>query len=325
MAVLLDKEPMFEDQSLTSFVSKTSLDSLQEDQKIINEEKKGIDLLQDNSFKYLQKNIDNFDWNSTWSIGLLMRHLNVCRMIENYSLKTKKTHIRLLDVGCSLGLLSDFIQNFKFFGKENSINVHYIGIDGNQTYVDEAQSKGRNVIKSDLFHYSRTLGPNYNALPNSARPSSVPTWQYSIIESYDIVVLAEVFEHIDTTLLDFIQNLWDLLYFRGELFLTTPNPRKEIGEFLVWPDDHKIEYTEKEIDMYFSEHYDYRFIFKKLESFPWWTKKIVNHAKIGETKEYKRLSKFLPVPLAQYMTSLLLEDSGSMMCYLFEKTHKGYN
>jgi 2-polyprenyl-3-methyl-5-hydroxy-6-metoxy-1,4-benzoquinol methylase len=228
MAVLLDKEPMFEDQSLTSFVSKTSLDSLQEDQKIINEEKKGIDLLQDNSFKYLQKNIDNFDWNSTWSIGLLMRHLNVCRMIENYSLKTKKTHIRLLDVGCSLGLLSDFIQNFKFFGKENSINVHYIGIDGNQTYVDEAQSKGRNVIKSDLFHYSRTLGPNYNALPNSARPSSVPTWQYSIIESYDIVVLAEVFEHIDTTLLDFIQNLWDLLYFRGELFLTTPNPRKEI-------------------------------------------------------------------------------------------------
>lgn len=310
MGVQLEKE-MTEDEKVRELLIKESV-------------KKEIDLFQDNSYKYLQKNLMNFDWNSTWSIGLLMRHLNVCRLIEKFHLKTGLREIHLLDVGCSLGLLQDFISNYKFFGHDGYLKVTYLGIDGNQNYVDEAQKNKRNVIKSELLQFATTYNRHYNCLPNSIRKTSPSQSLNQNIEQFNIIILAEVLEHVEGELKDFIQILYDLLRFRGELFVTTPNPRKSIGELLVWPDDHKIEYTKDEVLSFFSNSYDYRYQFELKESFPWWTKKIVNDARIGETNEFKKLSETLPVPLAQYLTSLLLEKDGSMMCYLFEKSYGRY-
>lgn len=288
-------------------------------------QEKQINLLQDNSYKYLQKGIFDFDWNSTWSIGLLMRHLNVCRTIENFHLQTQKKEISILDVGCSLGLLQDFISNYKFFGHTDYLKVNYLGIDQNSDYVTEAQKHNRNVVNSDILQLATAVNRDYNCLPNSIKRNLTPNYSHPNVEQFDIIILAEVLEHIDSELKDFVQILYDLLKYRGKLFVTTPNPRKEIGELLVWPDDHKIEYTKDEVLSIFHGHYDYTYCFDLEDSYPWWTKKIVNDAKIGENEQYRKLSKFLPIPLAQYITSLLLEKDGSMMCYLFEKSYGRYS
>jgi len=115
-----------------------------------------------------------------------------------------KKSAKILEIGSGLGYLTYSLI-------EAGYNV--IGLDVSQTAVDEAGSTfGDHYICKDLFEYSE-----------------------SNPESYDIVILTEVIEHVGKPL-DFIDAIIKLLKPGGRAIITTPN-KSFFPPEVIWASD----------------------------------------------------------------------------------------
>jgi SAM-dependent methyltransferase len=143
------------------------------------------------------------------------------KMIKN------KDKTKILEIGSGLGYLT-----FSLI-KEN-FNV--VGLDISQTAVNKSiKDFGNYFICDDLFEYAQRN-----------------------IESYDVVILTEVIEHVDNPL-DFISAIIKLLKKGGSVIITTPN-RSIYPAEIVWASDippvhwwwfseNSIEYIAKQLKL----------------------------------------------------------------------------
>jgi 2-polyprenyl-3-methyl-5-hydroxy-6-metoxy-1,4-benzoquinol methylase len=114
-----------------------------------------------------------------------------------------KQNAQILEVGCGMGYLTYAL---------NTAGYNVTGLDISQEAVNEAnRSFGEHYIAADIYKYA----PN-----NTAK--------------YDIVVLTEVIEHIETPT-EFLQQLVSMLKPDGKVLVTTPN--KIFADNVVWNSD----------------------------------------------------------------------------------------
>jgi SAM-dependent methyltransferase len=107
------------------------------------------------------------------------------------SLVKEKKAIKILEIGSGLGYLTYSLIDAGY-------NV--LGLDISQTAVTQANEIfGNHYICTDLFEYAQLHS-----------------------ESYDIVILSEVIEHVDKPL-DFVDSILKLLKHGGSAIITTPN------------------------------------------------------------------------------------------------------
>lgn len=102
-----------------------------------------------------------------------------------------KRDLKILEIGCGLGYLTYALR---------SENYDVLGLDISEEAIDNAkQNFGNYFICEDLFKYVETNN-----------------------ESFDIIILTEVIEHVEQPI-EFIEAILKLLNKKGKVILTTPN------------------------------------------------------------------------------------------------------
>ena len=123
---------------------------------------------------------------------------------EALSVSVGENKPRILEIGSGLGYLTYSLIK---------ANYDVIGMDVSQTAVNEANASfGDHYICADLFEYAK-LHP----------------------DSFDIVILTEVIEHIDKPI-EFIASILRLLKSDGRVIITTPN-KSFYPEDIIWASD----------------------------------------------------------------------------------------
>lgn len=142
------------------------------------------------------------------------------------SVKDKKT-TKILELGSGLGYLTYSLIK---------ANYNTVGLDISQTAVKHAnETFGDHYICADLFQYAKLHS-----------------------ESFDIVILTEVIEHIDKPL-DFIESIIKLLKPSGRAIITTPNKSLFPSDIIWatelppvhcwWFSEESMKYIAKRIDV----------------------------------------------------------------------------
>ena len=171
-----------------------------------------------------------------------------------------KENEKILELGSGLGYLTYALRKEKF-------NIK--GLDISQEAVNKANSYfGEHYICQDLFDYSKTH-----------------------LETYDVVILTEVIEHIESPI-EFIDAITKILKPNGKIILTTPN-RTLMTPDIIWDSDLPPVHH-----WWFSEN-SMKYISKKLNlglSFVDYTKYYQEHHSIYNSKR-KRKNKMLDARL----------------------------
>jgi 2-polyprenyl-3-methyl-5-hydroxy-6-metoxy-1,4-benzoquinol methylase len=120
------------------------------------------------------------------------------------NLVNNKKDTKILELGSGLGYLTYALRQNGYIAN---------GLDISQEAVDKANAYfGDYYISADLFDYAK-----------------------SHAETYDIVILTEVIEHIETPI-DFIEAIKKVLKPNGKIILTTPN-RTIMSPEIIWDSD----------------------------------------------------------------------------------------
>ena len=151
-----------------------------------------------------------------------------------------KADFKILEIGSGMGYLTYSLKKDKY---------NIIGLDISKTAVEQAKKTfGDYYVCENLYEYSEKF-----------------------IESYDIVILTEVIEHIEQPI-DFINAITKLLKPQGLTIITTPN-RSIYPEDVVWASDsppvhlwwfseESMIYIAKKLDL-FVNFFDFTFYYKK--------------------------------------------------------------
>ena len=182
----------------------------------------------------MNRNLNNFnaefdyfpmsDFNKHWSWSLFMKNNYICNKILQSNSKI------VFDVGCGKGYVDKMLkENYNFDGK-----IYLFDFENDSV-------SGEEFIQCDL-----NLG-----VPDIGVKS-------------DFVICSELIEHIDREVVfSFVESLWTSIENKGKLALSTPNPQKETGQEIVWPESHDFEYSRIEILKLFNDE------FKIIQEFGW--------------------------------------------------------
>ena len=156
----------------------------------------------------------NLDFNSPRIWGNILRYMVVCQNIETIAYSTKKSKIRVLDIGCSNATLFGFIkQNFKFYEAKE---IEYVGVDVRHSSLEDA----RRIYNDEpiLIHHDLNVSPLHEVLD----------------AKFDLISAQQVLEHVgkeDAELM--LASCYKLLEDSGRLILSAPNPHKHEGEEFI--------------------------------------------------------------------------------------------
>lgn len=115
-----------------------------------------------------------------------------------------KQSTRIIEIGCGLGYLTYSLR-------KDNYNIY--GLDISQEAVNQANDNfGEYYICQDLFEYAKTN-----------------------VNSYDVVILTEVIEHVETPI-GFLETIMKILKPNGQIILTTPN-KSLLPSDIVWDTD----------------------------------------------------------------------------------------
>lgn len=206
------------------------------------------------------------DYSRHWSWSNFFRHIAVCNSMLNLP-----DLAMVLEVGAADSPIEDMIKvNF-------NKNFLFFKTDANEKYADK-------MIISDVEKDGLSMFG---------------------IDSLDCVILTEVIEHFDPANAPFVlKEIYRVLRKNGKLLLTTPTPQKP-EELLVWPSDHKFEYSWIEL---FRLLFDGGFRLNKI--MPW-----SQHLSNYKTSK-KIISNCLPESLNRAISSLSADIDNSRQIFL---------
>lgn len=133
---------------------------------------------------------------------------------------------KVLDIGCSKG---NFYSFWKSFQPAKKPTLDYTGLDVRKECIDYCSEKYPKMtwLNEDIMY-------------------DFPIEQND--QKYDVIIFTEVIEHIPKAdALNMMGIIYDLLEPDGLLLLSSPSPKKEIGQMLTNPEAHAFEYSETEI------------------------------------------------------------------------------
>jgi SAM-dependent methyltransferase len=156
-------------------------------------------------------------------------------MINKTFLGNKKM-VNILDIGCSKGTFYQFWRsNFQPMKKPS---ISYLGLDIRDKVINYCKEKLENVekrvqfLKLDIMNDEIPEGPKY-----------------------DVVLFMEIVEHVPVA--DgrrMMQKIYDdLLADDGIMFISSPSPKKHLGQMLTNPGDHIFEYSAEEMEAMIKE------------------------------------------------------------------------
>ena len=153
------------------------------------------------------------DFNSPRIWGNILRYMFTCQTMERVGYRAGLKHVKVLDVGCSNGTFFGFANNN--FGYSRIDSFEYIGVDVRQSSLDEAHRLHPNIVTVQL-------DMNDNALTDK------------ITGQFDVINAQQVLEHIGyDDAIKMLKSCHDLLAPHGQLVLSAPSPRKDLGEEFI--------------------------------------------------------------------------------------------
>lgn len=151
-------------------------------------------------------------------------------LIQNY-LQFKE--VRMLDIGCSKATFLHFWRDHFNPGKKPRLN--YVGVD----------------IRDEAIEHSKDHFPNHTFFKRDIVSEDIPKPGDNL---YDVAFVMEVIEHIPVDAGKvLLQKTYDALKDDGMIVLSSPNPKKHIGQMLTNDSDHVFEYSFEEISTLLAE------------------------------------------------------------------------
>ena len=135
----------------------------------------------------------------------------------------KNKDIKILEIGSGYGAFGYFIQQA---GYQN-----YIGIDGSESQVNEAQRLGINIKLANLVEYLKALDD----------------------ESIDLLIAIDVIEHFTKKeLSDLVDDMYRVLKKDGKIITHQPNATSPFGNSIRYGDfTHELAFTQVSISQLF--------------------------------------------------------------------------
>lgn len=184
-------------------------------------------LVGDTNGALLRNGVEKQNYATHYGYTNIIRYSKCCEVI-NAAQKDKNT--RVLDVGSGFSILYSFFNtNFAAYGRAR---IHYRGLEYVQSQVDWVNERYARDDEKKSFKSQQ-----HDLIKDSILDKFQPN-------SFDVVVAQEIIEHINEERARFmLQEIHQVLADDGKLILSSPNPRKHMGEMLRYPKDHEIEYS----------------------------------------------------------------------------------
>ena len=176
------------------------------------------------------KSEQRINFASSSDMSMAFRYSYVANTINKTFLGNKKL-VNILDIGCSLGTFYQFWRgNFQPIKKPT---INYLGLDIRTKAIDyckehlENPDKGIRFLELDIMKDPIPEGPKY-----------------------DVILFMEIVEHVPVSVgREMMAKIHDeLLADDGIVFISSPSPKKELGQMLTNPNDHIFEYSAREME-----------------------------------------------------------------------------
>jgi 2-polyprenyl-3-methyl-5-hydroxy-6-metoxy-1,4-benzoquinol methylase len=190
--------------------------------------------IDDNEHIFTIENNKKLNFASTSDMSMAFRYSYVATVINQTFLTSDKKTVNVLDIGCSKGTFFHFWRNLYQPAKKPTIS--YTGLDIRQEVIDYCNKTFKDV-KNGQFLLCNIMEDELPA------------------EKYDCILLMEIIEHIPVA--DgkkILEKCYELLADDGILVVSSPNPKKHIGQMLTNPEAHIFEYSLDEMKELLAEH-----------------------------------------------------------------------
>lgn len=167
---------------------------------------------------------------STWVLSNLIRFSSVAGTILSHG----KNPTRILDLGCSSGtFLTFWYRNYQAPGK---LALDYTGIE----------------VVAKSYNDARERHPKHKFINADLVKTRVSD---HIKEKLDIVLALEVLEHVGQEAVDrVLEDAHELLDDDGLIIVSSPNPKKHLGQQFMWIDNHVYEFSLDEMEELLTRH-----------------------------------------------------------------------
>lgn len=172
--------------------------------------------------------LGKISFHSGWDLANVFRYAVVANQLVHIKRESAEDVVSVLDVGCSSANFYTFwLSSYANPGRPR---VEYVGYE-----VRESQ-----VAKAAELHPI-----------NLKRVNSCRVYQRDIIKEpigqlnrkFDVIVMQEILEHLPReTTTAAIHSAYDMLKPGGTVIISSPNPKKHLGQQFVWEDSHVYEH-----------------------------------------------------------------------------------
>jgi len=187
-----------------------------------------------NEALFTSKTLGKVNFASGWDMANIFRYGVAAN--ELYSLRYPEIErsLNVLDLGCSLATFYTFwISSFALPGRPR---INYHGLEVRENIVKKA-----NALYEDSKNGTKSIKiEKFDAM--TQRLSKFKDTKY------EMILLQEVLEHIGIPAVKkILKDSNNLLTDDGCIVISTPNPRKHLGQEFTWPENHLYEFTLEEM------------------------------------------------------------------------------
>jgi 2-polyprenyl-3-methyl-5-hydroxy-6-metoxy-1,4-benzoquinol methylase len=184
--------------------------------------------IDDNEHIFVKESVNRLNFASSADMSMSMRYTYVANTVSTI-LMQNGNKADILDIGCSKGTFYHFWRNL--FQPAVKPTITYTGVDIREKVINYCKENLENKEKGIEFFLANIME---DELPGNKK--------------YDCILLMEIIEHIPVE--DgkkVLKKCKELLKENGVLVVSSPNPKKEVGQMLTNPAAHVFEYSLQEM------------------------------------------------------------------------------